>query len=146
MKFLWNLQFKDFKETRHTKWTVKFWQESEKKKVLLRWENLYKNVSFFCVFSWKVTAGESPAEGRAQPRGAHWRFPAGMKDATAQEMAPEGALAVSCLPGVTPGKVLQTLPHLQLRSKNWIKCTQQDQNTASRAGWHLSNTKFSQDE
>lgn len=69
-----------------------------------------------------------------------------MKDATAEEMAPEAALAVSCLPGVTPGKVMQTLTDLQLRGKNWIKCTQQDQNTAVGAAWDLSNIKFCQDE
>lgn len=50
MKFLWNLHFKDFKETGHTKWTVKFWQESEKKKNSLKMGNLNKNVLFYCVF------------------------------------------------------------------------------------------------
>lgn len=70
-----------------------------------------------------------------------------MKDAPAQERAPEAALAVSCLPGVTPGKE-KCCSHsdLQLRSKGWTKCTQQDQNSAAGAGWGLSNIQFCQDE
>lgn len=71
-------------------------------------------MSYFTVVFYKkpYTAGESIAEARAQPRGAHWRFPAGMKDARAEEMAPEAALAVSCLPGVTSQKVMQPLTDL----------------------------------
>lgn len=47
-----------------------------------------------------------------RPRGARWRIPAGMKDVPAEEMAPEAALAVSCLPGVTPGKMMPPLTDL----------------------------------
>lgn len=81
---------------------------------------------FTVVFYDKLLQVRALQKPELRARGARWRFPAGMKDAMAEEKAPEAALAVSCLPGVTPQKRMQPLTDLQLRCKDWIKCTQQD--------------------
>lgn len=145
MKFLWNLHFKDFKETGHTKWTVKFWQESEKeKKVLSRQENLNKNILFSCGFFIKSYCRWEHCRSQSSAQRSTWRFPAGMKDARTGEMEPEAALAVPCLPGITPQKVIR--PWSLAEEQELHQMHPAGSKKAVGAGWDLSSIKFCQDE